>query len=159
MEKIELVDYGDRAQASVLIDLLNAYAEDPMGGNAPLTPYTKANLVERLKSVPGAFSLIAYSEATPVGLANCFEGFSTFSCKPLVNIHDLYIVESRRGLGLCSKLLQKVEMIAIERNCCKVTLEVLSGNDRAKKAYQKFGFEGYALDESVGSAEFWQKKL
>jgi hypothetical protein len=24
-----------------------------------------------------------------VGLVNCFEGFSTFACKPLVNVHEL----------------------------------------------------------------------
>jgi ribosomal protein S18 acetylase RimI-like enzyme len=45
------------------------------------------------------------------------------------------------------------------RGCCKVTLEVLSGNHRALSVYQQAGFAGYALDPATGHALFLQKPL
>ena len=87
------------------------------------------------------------------------EGFSTFLCKPLINIHDLVVLEQYRGAGLSHKMLQKVEDIAIQKGCCKLTLEVLAGNEVAKSSYSKFGFSGYQLDPKTGGAHFWQKSL
>uniref|UniRef100_UPI0035583619 GNAT family N-acetyltransferase n=2 Tax=Pseudomonadota TaxID=1224 RepID=UPI0035583619 len=57
------------------------------------------------------------------------------------------------------KMLAKVEEIARQRGCCKLTLEVLEGNEVAKAAYQKQGFDGYQLDPQMGRAMFWQKVL
>ena len=56
-------------------------------------------------------------------------------------------------------MLEKVEQIAIERGCCKLTLEVLEGNQAAQNSYQKFGFSAYELDPEMGRALFWDKKL
>ena len=56
-------------------------------------------------------------------------------------------------------MLAKVEEIAKEKGCCKITLEVLNKNEPAKSSYKKFGFSAYELDESAGSAMFWQKEL
>ncbi len=139
--------------------LLNDYASDPMGGGKPLGDEVKNKLVKELSKLPHAFSVIAYIENTPVGLVNCFEGFSTFACKPLVNIHDVVVLEKYRGHGISQKMLAKVEEIAISKGCCKMTLEVLSKNEAAKSAYRKFGFSDYALDPDAGTALFWQKKL
>jgi ribosomal protein S18 acetylase RimI-like enzyme len=36
---------------------------------------------------------------------------------------------------------------------------VLSNNEAAKSAYQKFGFSDYELDPQAGTALFWQKLL
>jgi hypothetical protein len=38
-------------------------------------------------------------------------------------------------------------------------LEVLSGNDIARKSYQAFGFNAYELDPATGTAMFWEKPL
>ena len=91
--------------------------------------------------------------------SNCFEGFSTFAAKPLVNIHDLAVSQNFRGMGISQLLLNKVEEVAREKGCCKVTLEVLSGNQTAINSYQKFGFRQYELDPEKGQAQFWEKKL
>lgn len=152
-----LVDYSDPEQGALLVSLLDAYARDPMGGAEPLPASTQAHLVAGLNSTPGAFSLIAYVDNVPAGLTNCFTGFSTFKCKPLVNIHDLAVLPAFRAQGVGQALLAGVEKIAREKNCCKVTLEVLQGNIAARKAYEKFGFAGYELDPEMGKAEFWQK--
>ena len=158
LELVE-VDYHNATHAEHLVSLLNGYAMDPMGGDEPLSEYTRANLIEALQKVPGAFSVIAYVDAKPAGLINCFEGFSTFKCKPVINIHDVTVDAEYRGHGISHKLLEKVESIAKSRGVCKLTLEVLEGNSVARASYQKFGFAGYELDPAMGKAEFWEKKL
>lgn len=159
--KIEIVraDYSDERHGRDIPFLLNRYAMDPMGGGVPLSENAHVNLVDALARLPHAFSLIAYVEGQPAGLANCFEGFSTFACKPLINIHDLCVSPEFRGLGLSQKLLATVEEIALAKGCCKITLEVLGNNEVAKSAYRKFGFAGYQLNPDAGQAQFWQKSL
>ena len=103
--------------------------------------------------------MLAFISGEPVGLVNCFEGFSTFQCRPLVNIHDVAVVAQHRGLGISQKMLAKVEEIARQRGCCKLTLEALEGNTIAQNAYRKLGFAGYELDPVMGKAMFWQKAL
>ncbi|SMO86972.1 GNAT family N-acetyltransferase [Gracilimonas mengyeensis] len=158
---IEVVkaDYQNPQHQKDIPFLLNEYATDPMGAGEPLSQHVRDHLVSELAKLPHAFSIIAYVNDQPAGLANCFEGFSTFACLPLINIHDLCVIPQFRGLGLSQMLLQKVEEIANSKGCCKITLEVLSNNTVAKSAYQKFGFSGYELDPEAGSAVFWQKKL
>ena len=43
--------------------------------------------------------------------------------------------------------------------CCKLTLEVLEKNLPAHTAYRRSGFKPYALDEELGTAQFWQRYL
>ncbi|GAB5561698.1 MAG: GNAT family N-acetyltransferase [Synoicihabitans sp.] len=152
-------DYTDSKQSQDIPFLLNAYASDPMGGGVPLSDFTKANLVKKLAKLPHAFSILAYVGGEPAGLVNCFETLSSFACQPLINIHDVVVLETFRGHGLSQRMLQKVEVIARERGCCKITLEVLSNNTVAKNAYTKFGFAGYELDPAAGQALFWEKAL
>lgn len=159
MLRIEIADYKDPEQGSALITLLDAYASDPMGGGEPLPAKTKATLLERMQAQPGVYSFIAYLDDKPVGLANCVEGFSTFAAQPLCNIHDIAVLKEHRGEGIAQALMQKVAEKARERGCCKVTLEVLTGNEGARQAYLRFGFKPYQLDPQLGAAEFWEFKL
>jgi ribosomal protein S18 acetylase RimI-like enzyme len=156
---IRCADYADPRQAAALVALLDAYAQDCMGGGEPLPARARAELPARLAQIPGAFSLLAYLDGVPVGLANCFEGFSTFACRPLLNVHDLVVLPAWRGRGVGQALLARVEAIARERDCCKLTLEVLQGNRLAQALYRARGFRPYQLDASLGLAEFWQKDL
>lgn len=156
---IQIADYNDEQQAKDIITLLNGYAQDPMGGGTGLAEEVKTNLVANLARLPHAFSVTCYVDGKPAGLVNCFEAFSTFKCKPLINIHDVVVLPDFRGLGLSQKMLAKVEAIAREKGCCKLTLELLEGNQTAKNAYIKFGFEGYELDPAMGKALFWNKVL
>lgn len=152
-------DYGNPQHGKDVILILNAYASDPMGGGTPLSDFTRVNLVSELAKLPHAFSLLAYVDGQPAGLVNCFESLSSFACRPLINIHDLAVLEKFRGHGLSQRMLQKVEAIARAKGCCKITLEVLSNNPVAKNAYTKFGFAGYELDPETGHALFWEKAL
>lgn len=156
---IERVDFYNQHQTHALTNLLNAYASDPMGGGKPL-PFNVLNeLPNQLQQRSDAISLLAKHNEEYVGLLNAFEGFSTFSAKPLINIHDIYVKPEYRGLAITKKMILTIEKIAIEKNCCKLTLEVLNKNEAAKSAYKKVGFHGYELDPEIGQAVFWQKEI
>jgi GNAT superfamily N-acetyltransferase len=156
---IELADYASPRDAADLIALLDEYARDPMGGGAPLAPEARDRIVPGLAATPGAFSLIARLDGRAAGLANCFTGYSTFAAAPLVNLHDIAVHSAHRGRGVGKALMLAVEAEARRRGACKVTLEVLSGNARAKALYLALGYGDYHLDPAAGHALFWQKKL
>jgi ribosomal protein S18 acetylase RimI-like enzyme len=157
--RIVRANYADPAHAGALVELLDHYARDPAGGGAPLAEYARANLAAALAARPFVFSVLAYDAGTPVGLVNAIEGFSTFACKPLVNIHDVVVHETRRGRGVAARLFEETEAIARERGACKLTLEVLSGNRAARGLYRKLGFDDYRLDPAMGEARFMHKWL
>jgi ribosomal protein S18 acetylase RimI-like enzyme len=154
-----VADWCDAGDAAVALDLLDAYARDPMGGGEPLSEYARANLAKYLSSMPHAFTALAFVGDVPAGLANCFEGFSTFACKPLVNIHDFAVLPQWRGRGVSKVLMSFVEQEARRRGACKITLEVLQGNTAAQALYAGAGFSNYQLDPAMGYAQFLQKYL
>jgi ribosomal protein S18 acetylase RimI-like enzyme len=152
-------DYRNPLHASALVLLLDAYAQDPAGGGEPLSEFAKNHLAQALAQRPQAFSVLAFADGQPVGLINCIEGFSTFACRPLVNIHDVAVLPSHRGQRVAEQMLALVDAIARERGACKLTLEVLQGNASAMRLYERVGFAGYQLDPAMGQAQFLQKWL
>ena len=158
---IELVRarYADPAHAAALLDLLDAYARDPAGGGEPLGDFARDHLIAELAARPFMFSVLAFDGDTPVGLINAIEGFSTFACRPLVNVHDVVVASSHRGRGIAARMFAEVETIARERGACKLTLEVLDGNASARTLYQRLGFTAYQLDPAMGHAQFLHKWL
>ena len=152
-------DYAKPSHAAALVMLLNAYAQDPMGGAQALSEFAKANLVAALAARPQAYSVLAFDGDKPLGLVNCLEGFSTFACRPLVNVHDVAVLAGYRGQRIAEKMLALAETIARERGACKLTLEVLSSNAGAMRVYERFGFAGYQLGSAKGQANFLQKHL
>mmetsp|Transcript_67054 Transcript_67054/g.131508 ORF Transcript_67054/g.131508 Transcript_67054/m.131508 type:complete len:178 (-) Transcript_67054:84-617(-) len=166
----EIADYSNPTHKEAIEVMMAQYAEDPMGGGEALDPSILSSLAGELAKVPGAFTVIALAKGPsfpflsatcdqPAGLVNCFMGFSTFACKPLVNVHDCAVHPDYRRRGVCSRMLACCEAEARKRGCCKITLEVLANNNVAKAAYVKDGYVGYELDPAMGGAEFWQKKL
>ncbi|MEN9213783.1 MAG: GNAT family N-acetyltransferase [Gloeomargarita sp. DG02_3_bins_56] len=157
--EILIANLGVPHQARALVGLLAMYALDPMGGGQGLSEFTKTNLVQELSKRPYAHVILAFWGGEAVGVVVAFEGFSTFACRPLLNIHDIFVHPNYRGQGISKRLLAKAEQIAVELGCCKLTLEVLEGNFIARAAYQSFGFKGYELDPKMGKALFLEKKL
>ena len=152
-------DYANRIHASAIVLLLDAYARDAAGGGEPLSEFAKTHLVKALAARPQAFSVLAFDNTQPIGLINCIEGFSTFACKPLVNVHDVAVLASHRGQRVAEQMLALAEVIARERGACKMTLEVLQGNASALRLYERIGFASYQLDPAMGQAQFLQKWL
>jgi ribosomal protein S18 acetylase RimI-like enzyme len=161
MEPIEIIEADldrDDHRRSVL-ELIDAYACDPMGNGEPLPSRVKKELIPGLRNHPTTLIFLAWCESRAVGIAVCFIGFSTFAARPLINIHDLAVLPEGRGNGVGRKLLAAVERKAREMNCCKVTLEVLENNRRALKVYAAAGFVRATYTEEAGGALFFAKLL
>lgn len=142
MPAIEIVEASlDRAEHQrAVVELLDAYARDPMGNDKPLADDVKRELTARLQRHPTTHVLLAYAGDRPVGIAVCFLGFSTFAARPLLNLHDFAVLADYRGQGIARQLLEAVEAKARELGCCKLTLEVDEHNRRARQLYREAGF-------------------
>jgi GNAT superfamily N-acetyltransferase len=157
--RIAAVDLQNEAISAAWLDLLDHYAQDPMGGGAGLSAYATSHLVGELVKLPTFHGALAFSGGKAVGLINCFAGFSTFAARPLLNIHDVVVRAEWRGRGIGQALLAWAETRARELGCCKLTLEVLSANRRAMAAYERAGYAPYVLDPAAGHALLLQKPL
>ena len=156
---VKVVNYLDPVDRRALITLLDMYARDPMGGGAALPEETKGRLCDDLAKLSGAISWLAWIDQEPVGLLNALPGYSTFKARPLMNVHDIAVAPAYRGQGVGQALLAALQAHARAQGCCKITLEVLSGNVQAMRSYERFGFEQYALSPETGQALFLQKWL
>jgi ribosomal protein S18 acetylase RimI-like enzyme len=156
---IEIANYQDPCHRAAIITLMAAYALDPMGGGEALSNDVLDNLCDALAGEVGAVTLLALDHAKPVGLLTALRGFSTFKCRPLLNIHDVMVLPECRGQGVSVQMMAKLEDYARAKQYCKLTLEVLANNTAAQRVYRYCGFAPYELDPAQGAATFWQKSL
>ena len=145
---IRQADLTNPEDCAGVVDVLNSYASDQIGGGQPLTREVRERLPVGLREHPTTLAFLAFVEGRPVGVAVCFLGFSTFQARPLLNIHDLAVVPDRRGQGIGRALLEAVEAEAIQRGCCKITLEVQDANRRARGLYERYGFADFVVANS-----------
>ncbi len=145
--EIREVDFADAAHCAAIVDVINSYAIEQVGGGRPLGEDVQARLPTALRDHPTSLVLLAFADGRPVGVAVCFFGFSTFAARPLLNIHDLAVVPEWRGRGIGHALLSAAEDRAAQRGCCKLTLEVRDDNGGARRLYERFGFTDFVLEE------------
>jgi ribosomal protein S18 acetylase RimI-like enzyme len=175
--EVKQADLSVPEHQQAIVELVNAYAMDPMGNGSPLPREVREALIPGLRKHPTTMVFLAWERAngmdggagrTPrgadsgaqaVGVAVCFLGFSTFAAKPLINIHDLAVLPTHRGKGIGGLLLAEVERKARSLGCCKLTLEVLENNTGARKLYEAFGFAQAVYQEAAGGALFLSKPL
>jgi ribosomal protein S18 acetylase RimI-like enzyme len=157
--EIRPVDWLKSDESQAVVEVLNSYAAHTVGGGVPLSPEVRASLSTQLAKRPQALVLLAWLGGQAVGLVIAFEGFSTFACRPLINIHDLAVLPKFQCRGVGKALMAAVEAEAQRRGCCKLTLEVLEHNQHARKLYESVGFASYQLDPTTGRALFLEKKL
>ena len=152
--KIIKGDFFLASHVKAIIDLINDYILDDMGGGAPLCRERQQGLILGLQKHPGTHVFLARYKKEFVGLAVCFEGFSTFEAKKLLNIHDLIVMNEYRGRGIGKKILEATEDYARANSFCRLTLEVREDNKKAQKLY---------LERGIGPKEapmlFWIKEL
>jgi ribosomal protein S18 acetylase RimI-like enzyme len=162
MIEVAPADLSRESDAAALVMLLDAYARDPMGGEQPLPAPVRERLVPDLRDrIAGgtALVLIARRDGEPLGVAVCFFGYSTFAARPLLNLHDLAVVEKARGAGVGRALLAAVESAARARGCVKLTLEVREDNARARRLYEHAGFADYTTGAARTRTLFLERKL
>lgn len=157
--EIRSVDWLRANESQAVVEVLNSYASHLVGGGVPLSATVRQNLGSELAKRPQAIVLLAWLEGQAVGLVIAFEGFSTFACKPLINVHDLAVLPKFQCRGVGKALMAAVEVEAVRRGCCKLTLEVLENNSHARELYEAVGFASYQLNPATGRALFLEKKL
>lgn len=62
-----------------------------------------------------------------------------------------------RGVGRC--LLEAIAQKGYALGCCKLTLEVLENNRRARHVYEASGFRQAVYQQEAGGALFMSKPL
>ena len=161
MQSVEIVeaDLNRTEHQDVVVELINAYAMDPMGNGKPLSEDVRSALIPGLQRHPTTEIFIACQNDQAIGIAVCFRGFSTFAARPLINVHDLAVLPQHRGKGIGQKLLEAVERKARSLGCCKLTLEVQENNRRARKVYQTAGYDQARYQPAAGGSLFMSKPL
>ena len=153
------VDLSCPEHQEATVCLINAFSMDPMSGSKPLSEAARRALIPGLQQHPTTLVFLAYQGSEPVGIAVCFRGFSTFAARPLINIHDFFVVPASRGAGIGRCLLDAVEQRARAIGCCKLTLEVKENNHRAKGVYFASGFSQEITIPEAGGALYLAKPL
>ncbi|TWT97925.1 Acetyltransferase YpeA [Botrimarina colliarenosi] len=156
---IRRADLSSTADATAFVAMLDAYSRDPMGDGQPLANDVRERLVPALREHPTTLIWLAFDGDRPVGLLTAFVGFSTFKAKPLINVHDVAVLPETRGRGVGRALLSAVEEHARATGCCKLTLEVLENNTRAKGLYEAVGYQQATYAPEAGGALFYAKPL
>ena len=81
MITITKADLTRADHSEAVVNLLNEYACDPMGGGEPLSSNVKQTLIAEMAKRTYVHSFIAFDGESPIGLINLIEGFSTFAAK------------------------------------------------------------------------------
>jgi ribosomal protein S18 acetylase RimI-like enzyme len=147
-------DFGNERHREALVNLMNEYISDEMGGGTPYNNDQKRLLVKGLEGHPSRIILFATSGDEIIGLVNCFVNFGTFSVRPFVNIHDVIVSQQWRNKGVGRKMLEKVIGESKRLGCAKVTLEVREDNENAKHLYDSLGFH-----DASPRQFYWTKHL
>ncbi len=158
---IDIIEANLEEEALVrgIIDVLDSYAREPVGGQEPLAAEVRERLLTDLRTVGAAVIFAALDQERVVGIAVCMRGYSTFTARPLLNIHDLAVLPEWRGRGVGTALLAAVERKARADGCCKLTLEVLDDNEGARRLYERLGFGDGGPGDRETTTLFMQKPL
>jgi ribosomal protein S18 acetylase RimI-like enzyme len=154
MNDITICDYSNSAHRQAVASMINAYIGDEMGGGDFLSLEEQQCMIEGLRNHPKSIVLLAQDTGVFVGLLTAFENFSTFTAKPMINIHDVFVFKAHRGKGVGRKLMNAIIDEAKRRQCSRITLEVRKDNLNAQNLYCSLGFE-----EAEQGMFYWRKYL
>lgn len=151
---LTLCDFSCAEHRQAVATLINVYIQDEMGGGEPLGAADQVRLAEGLGKHPAAVVLLAAGNGEYAGLLVAFENFSTFTARPMVNIHDVIVRPEYRGRGIGRLLMKGIIDEAARRGAARVTLEVRKDNLAAQHLYRSLGFE-----ETSPGMYYWRKSL
>ncbi|WP_428387894.1 GNAT family N-acetyltransferase [Mucisphaera sp.] len=149
--RIAPANLDDPAEAQALLELIEAYAREPIGLGRALDRGVRAVLIDRLRAHPATEAHLCRLGPEPVGYAITLLSFSTFKAASVLNIHDLAVLSGHRGRGVGRAILDYLHERACQSGCCKLTLEVREDNP-AQRLYRRAGFGPGDANE-----HFWTK--
>jgi GNAT superfamily N-acetyltransferase len=91
--------------------------------------------------IPGSEVLVAEVESEPVGFAFLETGRDYFTRSEHAHVGILAVVAASEGLGAGRALIAAAEAWARTRGLSVLTLNVFEGNARARRLYERAGFE------------------
>ena len=102
MTTARLADFANEEDRAMVLDTWVEYAEDENAGGEKVQEEVKANLINEMQKRGTIYAFLAFSEGDgkPAGVSICMEGFSTFNCKSLLNIHDFGVLATHRRKGI-----------------------------------------------------------
>jgi len=152
--EVRLCDFNDEDDFKAVGELMNGYIADPMGGGTLLDASKRTLLAQALQARPTTVVLLACDGDIRCGLLVAFENFSTFAVTPMLNIHDVFVKPEYRGRSIGRLMFGRLEEIARERGCSRLTLEVRDDNVPAQSLYRSIGF-----GEISPNHYYWRKYL
>jgi ribosomal protein S18 acetylase RimI-like enzyme len=147
-------NYCDPDQLTAIGTLMNAYIADRMGGGEQLSPMKILRLVDALNNHPTSIVLLAEVDGVYAGMIVAFENFSTFTVKPMINIHDVVVLREYRNRGVGKRLMDAIIAEGEKRNCSRITLEVRKDNAVAQNLYKCFDFA-----DTEPPMLYWRKNM
>ena len=150
--------WADPIHCEGVVDVLDSYASDPIGGGKGLPPDARARLVPLLRDHPCTEVLLALEDGAPVGLAVCVAVISTFAARPVLNVADLAVLPTHRGRGIGHALLRAAEARARAQGCASLSLEVQDQNAPARRLYARFGFADLVIGDA-GPTRYLRKPI
>ena len=152
--KIIHCEYNNPEHIKAVLSLIDAFIHDEMGGGNPLSEKEQTDLIKGLKNNHNTIILLAQTQGVFTGLLIAFENFSTFTARPMINIHDIVVLSSQRGKGIGRSLTNALIDEAKKRNCSRITLEVSKDNIPAQNLYKDLGFR-----DTESGMYYWRKYL
>jgi len=88
---------------------------------------------------PHAEAVVARYDGEGVGFALFFHNFSTFLGKPGLYLEDLFVRPAYRGRAIGKSLLSYLAALAVQRDCGRLSWQVLDWNRPARDFYESLG--------------------
>ena len=85
-------------------------------------------------------ALLAERDGRAVGMLTYPSLYSSWRGRPALLIHDLFVRGEARGSGAGKALVSHLAGIARARGCCRIDVNVLDWNERARAFYASLGF-------------------
>ena len=117
----------------------------------------ESHVIKQLFELPYFHGFICFVDNEPAGFAVCFESYSSYRAKKVLNIHDFMVSLNYRGKAVGKALLSGIEQYSCDHEYLKITLEVDEDNLAAQKLYSSCNYEDYQLVQK--DLLHWQKYL
>ena len=116
--------------ASIVFDLYRQFYGQPTNLNA-----STEFLSERFEKMDSRFFITLSSDGEPLGFIQLYPSFSSVAMKKVWYLNDLFVVQSARGKGVASAMVDHVKTYAKENDSFSLKLATAVDNVPAKALY------------------------
>lgn len=86
------------------------------------------------------FETLLFTRAgRPIGVAIYYFAYSTFTCRPVLFIEDIFVLPEQRGHGAGRALMTALARVAVQKGCEQMEWIVLDWNVPAIRFYRRLG--------------------